>query len=179
MRGLYRAQAIITISKYTHQTLIQFCQISPEKIQVVDCCVDTRIFQPVPITEDLLRKYTLTREFQYILYVGSEDPRKNLAILVEAFAKVRRELPKVRLLKAGAAHFPKERSKLLENIAQLGLSDQIFFLDQVPEEDLPQLYNIASVFVLPSIYEGFGLPALEAMACGMSSSVVKVSKLSE
>jgi glycosyltransferase involved in cell wall biosynthesis len=179
LRGLHRAQAIIAISEFTRQTLIQSCKILPEKIRVIYRCIDTRHFRPLPIPDEFLQKYGLKRELQYILYVGSEDPRKNLGTLVEAFAMVRHELPNVRLLKAGAAHFPEQREKLLRQIAQLGLGDQVLFLDHVPEEDLPQLYNASSVFVLPSWYEGFGLPALEAMACGIPAVVSNASSLPE
>jgi len=177
--GLRQAQAIIAISNYTRQTLIENCRIRPEKVHVVYRGIDLDIYRPRPVNEALLNRYGLKRELQYILYVGSEDPRKNLATLIDGFARVRQRLPGVRLLKVGAPHFPQERQKLLARIDQLGLQEDIHFLDQVPEEDLPQLYNAASIFVLPSWYEGFGLPALEAMACGVPAVVSDAASLPE
>jgi glycosyltransferase involved in cell wall biosynthesis len=102
----------------------------------------------------------------YVLFVGSESPRKNLGNLFRAFALVRSRLPGVQLLKVGAAHFAHERHRLLALIEQLDLSDCVCFLDHVPEEELPLFYNAAHLVVMPSLYEGFGLPALEAMSCG-------------
>jgi glycosyltransferase involved in cell wall biosynthesis len=101
-----------------------------------------------------------------LIYVGSEDTRKDLVTLVRALEQVRRELPEVELIKAGRAHCAEERQCLVALAAELGVLKAIHFLEDVPEEDLPQLYNLAELYVTPSPYEGFGFPLLEAMACG-------------
>jgi glycosyltransferase involved in cell wall biosynthesis len=100
------------------------------------------------------------------LYVGSDDPRKNLITLIRAFAIVKRSLPDAKLLKVGTEDFPGERLHLLRRVEELGLKNDVIFIKQVAEEDLPLFYNLARVFVFPSLYEGFGLPLLEAMASG-------------
>jgi glycosyltransferase involved in cell wall biosynthesis len=111
-------------------------------------------------------RYALPEGPRYLIYVGSEDPRKNLPALVRTLAEVRRNLPDVELIKVGRPHFAHERCRLVELADQLGVHTAIHFLDDVPEDDLPALYNLAGVCVIPSLYEGFGLPVLEAMACG-------------
>jgi glycosyltransferase involved in cell wall biosynthesis len=100
------------------------------------------------------------------MYVGSEDPRKNLATLVRALARVRATLPNVELIKAGLSHCAEERERLLQLATELDVRAAIHFVEDIPEEDLPLLYNVAEVYVTTSPYEGFGLPLLEAMACG-------------
>jgi glycosyltransferase involved in cell wall biosynthesis len=89
-----------------------------------------------------------------------------VAGLIRAFARVRSRLPAAQLVKVGAPHFTAERQLLLNLVDELGLDGSVRFLDHVPDEDLRLFYNVATVFVLPSFYEGFGLPALEAMSCG-------------
>lgn len=164
--GLRRATGLIAISEYTRQTLVSALGFRTERIRVVYRAVDTEVFRPLPVPLAFKQKYGLDGEHPYVLYVGSEDPRKNLEGLIRAFAIVREHVPAARLLKAGAAHFESERERLLCLVDELNLRDSVCFLDQVPDADLPLLYNAVSVFVLPSFYEGFGLPALEAMSCG-------------
>lgn len=93
LKGLHRAQAIIAISHYTRQTLIEEINCRPEKVHVVYRAVDTEVFKPLPVPETFRQEYALDQGLQYILYVGSEDPRKNLATLIEAFAQVLHEFP--------------------------------------------------------------------------------------
>jgi glycosyltransferase involved in cell wall biosynthesis len=99
--------------------------------------------------------------------------------LVKAFALVRAELPQARLVIAGTPHFGPASLAIKQLIDKLGLERQVIALDEVPDADLPQLYNCANVFVLPSLYEGFGLPALEAMACGVPVIVADATSLPE
>ncbi|MBM4430138.1 MAG: glycosyltransferase family 4 protein [Chloroflexi bacterium] len=166
LRALRRADRLIAISDYTKSCIIQALNYPEERIHVIHRAVDTAVFRPQPVPAVFRQKYGLPEKSPYILYVGSEDPRKNVATLLRAFAHVQQQVPNAVLLKAGAAHFGPERQKLLRLAADLGLLAAVRFLDQVPDDDLPLLYNAATVFVLPSFYEGFGLPALEAMSCG-------------
>jgi glycosyltransferase involved in cell wall biosynthesis len=101
-----------------------------------------------------------------VLYVGSEDPRKNLPRLLEALTLVRERLPSVKLIKIGSPQYLSLAKRLRERIKELGLSEAVLWCEHVSDQDLAQFYNVGDVFAFPSRYEGFGLPLLEAMACG-------------
>jgi glycosyltransferase involved in cell wall biosynthesis len=164
--GLRRADALVAVSNYTKQTVVEALGIAPERIHVVHEVVEHERFRPLAVPETFRAKYGLDNGTQYILHVGSDDPRKNLASLVRALAQVKRQVSHVKLLKVGAPHFERERQRLLALVAELGLQDDVLFFGQVPEAELPLFYNVADLLVMPSLHEGFGLPVLEAMACG-------------
>jgi glycosyltransferase involved in cell wall biosynthesis len=166
LRGLKRARALIAISEYTKRCLVEALGYPAERIHVVHRAVDRTAFRAMPVPPGFWQKYGLEPGRPMVLYVGSDDPRKNLPTLVRAFALVHQQSPEAVWVKAGAPHFRSEREKLLQLVAELGLLGNVRFLDDVLDEDLPLLYNAAHVLVLPSLYEGFGLPALEAMSCG-------------
>lgn len=166
LHALRRAERLIAISRFTKRCVVEAVGYPPEQIYIVYRAVDTEQFKPLVVPTAFRQKYGLVADQRYILYVGSEDPRKNIETLLQAFGIVQQQVPTARLIKAGAAYFPAQREKLVKLVAELGLDGKVCFLDHVPEEDLPLLYNAADVFVLPSLYEGFGLPALEAMSCG-------------
>jgi glycosyltransferase involved in cell wall biosynthesis len=166
IRGLRKADRIVAISHYTKRTLVEALDISPERIDVVYPTVDPTTFRPSGVSPSFLHRYGLREDRPYVLFVGSEDPRKNLSRLLEAFRMVRERLGDVELIKVGAPHFVAERRGLVEQLARWELTEHVVLLDQVPEQDLCDFYRIAKVFVMPSLYEGFGLPAAEAMACG-------------
>lgn len=166
LKGLRRAAAIVAISEFTKGTIVQMTSYPADRIHVVYRAVDRAVFKPLPVPDGFRRKYGLEVGVASILYVGSEDPRKNVEGLIRAFARVRDRVPGAQLAKVGAAHFPVERQRLLSLVDELGLDGRVRFLDHVSDDDLPLFYNAARVFVLPSFYEGFGLPALEAMSCG-------------
>jgi glycosyltransferase involved in cell wall biosynthesis len=111
-------------------------------------------------------RFGLAGDCKVVLYVGGEGPRKNLPRLLRAFARVKAALPGVKLIKAGAADLPAWHDRLLTLRSELALDDDVLFVNHLPEEDLVAFYNLADLFVFPSLYEGFGLPPLEAMACG-------------
>jgi glycosyltransferase involved in cell wall biosynthesis len=166
LAGLRRADALVVISQYTKATLVEVLGLPEERIHVIYPAIDHGRFRPVNVTDEFRERYGLARDVPYVLYVGSEDPRKNLSTLVRAIASVREDLPAVTLLKVGRAQFSKERKRLLQLIDSLGLEDNVRFMESVPDVDLPSFYNLAGVCVMPSLYEGFGLPMAEAMACG-------------
>ena len=179
MAGLRRADALIADSHYTKRSVVQHLGIPAERIDVIHLGIDHERFRPREVTDELRARYRLPAGPRYLIYVGSDDPRKNLATLLRALAELRRALPDVRLIKVGRAHFAAERTKLLALAAQLGVADAIHWLDDVPEDDLPALYSLADVCVMPSLYEGFGFPVLEAMACGTPVVAAKASSLPE
>ena len=164
--GLKRANHLIAVSEYTKECVVKHLGIRPEKISVIYNGIDHERFRPSTVPAAIREKYHLPPERRYLIYVGSEDPRKNLIALIGALAKVRNELPNVELIKVGRAHFKREREHLIKLADQLGVRTTIHFVEDVSENDLVLLYNLAEVCVMPSLYEGFGFPVLEAMACG-------------
>jgi glycosyltransferase involved in cell wall biosynthesis len=166
MAGLRHADHLVTVSEYTKQCVVAHLGLPPEKISVVYSGVDHQRFRRLPVPADVRERYKLPEGHRYLLYVGSEDPRKNLVTVVRALAEVRREQPDVELVKVGLSHFDQERQRLIELATTLGIRTAIHFLEDLPESDLPLLYSLADVYVTPSPYEGFGFPVVEAMACG-------------
>ena len=166
MTGLRRADLIIANSAFTRKCLVEKLGIRAGKIRVVHLGVDHQRFRPVPVSKDLRARYALEEARPHVLYVGAELPRKNLPVLLQAIARVKQNLPRVKLIKVGGPEYLPRHGRLLALIAALGLRENVRFTGHVPPAHLAQLYCLADVFVLPSLYEGFGLPVLEAMACG-------------
>lgn len=179
MVGLYKADALLADSHYTKRCMVAQLGISAERITVVYLGVDAQHFRPLTIPTEIYTHYDLPTQRRYLIYVGSEDPRKNLTTLLFALAQVRAWHIDVHLLKVGPAHFADERQKLVSLADELGLTESIHWLDAVPETDLPFLYNLATLCVMPSRYEGFGFPVLEAMACGTPVVAADASSLPE
>ncbi|MGH9454027.1 MAG: glycosyltransferase family 4 protein [Terriglobia bacterium] len=165
-RFLQSANRIIADSDSTKQDLINLVGVPKDRIQTVYLGV-SESFRPHDRASSaayINQKYGTTPN--YLCAVGTVEPRKNLPNLIRAFAALRERhnLP-VQLVIAGARGW--KNSAVFETMRSLHLTDQqVRFLGFVPDEDLPILYSGAQLFVLPSIYEGFGLPLLEAMACG-------------
>jgi glycosyltransferase involved in cell wall biosynthesis len=176
--GLKRADRLIANSAYTKQCIVDVLRIAPSKITVAYPGLDHELFQPLSAPDRIREKYRLAEGQRYLIYVGSEDPRKNLITLVRALAHIRRELPEVALIKVGRSHSEPERKRLLDVAAELGVREAIHFLEHVPDTDLPALYNLADVYVTPSV-EGFGFPVLEAMACGTPVVCAKIGSAPE
>jgi len=122
-----------------------------------------------------LKRYVIERP--YILYVGSLEKRKNLPRLLEAYAYLRETLPGWKLVIVGGRKWKSD--PIYKAVQRLGLEPHVIFTGFVAEEDLPALYNGADLFVFPSLYEGFGLPVLEAMACGTPVVTSNTSSLPE
>jgi len=123
----------------------------------------------------ILHQYGIKDPF--ILYVGTLEPRKNIPTLIHAFAKVKKDGFPQKLLLIGGKGWKYE--EIFSAINELSLTDQILIPGYVPDEDLVYFYNVADLFVYPSLYEGFGLPPLEAMACGTPVITSNKSSLPE
>ncbi|MCX7855712.1 MAG: glycosyltransferase family 4 protein, partial [Anaerolineae bacterium] len=165
-RALNRADGLIVDSAYTRETVARVLGYPPERIWAVPLGVDPALFAPRPVPPEFDARYGLDRRCRYVLYVGSENPRKNLPFLLRAFARLHQDMPNVRLIRVGAVQYLPQARALEREVRELGLTDAVLHFSAVPDEDLVLFYNRADLFVFPSLYEGFGLPVLEAMACG-------------
>ena len=166
MSNLRRADRIIADSDYTRRMLIEKLRISTEKIRVILLGLELDVFKPGVVTDEFKAQYRIEPGYKYVLYVGSEMPRKNLSRLLEAFAIVKSKNANVRLIKIGSPNQSRHYMKLQDQIYKLNLQNEVILQDHVSRDDLISFYNLADVFVFPSLYEGFGIPPLEAMACG-------------
>ncbi len=166
MTGLRRADMVISDSQFTKRTVVEALGLVSDRIQVVPLGVAHEVFRPQPVPDAFLERYGLDPRLRYILYVGSENPRKNLPRLVHAFARVRASLPQARLIKIGSPEYGPQAESLRAQVREMDLGGAVLFYDHVPDHDLALFYNLAGLFCFPSLYEGFGLPPLEAMACG-------------
>jgi len=186
-RSVRRADLILADSQNTKDDLVELLGVSPDKIEVVYPGVDGR-FRPIEdeaLLEGVRRRYNLPPHF--VLSLGTLEPRKNFVRLIEAFASMQVgkwasgqkadletcKLANLQTCKPANLHLVIAGGKgwlyegILRRPEELGISDAVLFLGFIPDEDLPALYNLADLFVYPSLYEGFGLPPLEAMACGV------------
>jgi len=192
--ALRAASCVIVISQATRRDLLTLYHLLPQKVTAIPLAADGG-FNPLPPTEvERVRcKYSLPED--YLLYLGINKPHKNLVRLIDAFSRItRRPEPFVpgpkdqgpveghhasrfTLVIAGAwdSRYPEPRQRA----QALGLENVVRFLGPVPEADLPALYSGATLFVFPSLYEGFGLPVLEAMACGTPVVCSNTSSLPE
>ncbi len=163
-----RAKAIITVSQASQRDIVRYLHVPPERVHVTYEAA-SEAFQPLEDETQLAairQKYGLPE--RYLLYLGGFDQRKNVPVLLRAFALLARRQSQARLVIAG--QLPTRDSPLFPDprrlTKELGLDDKVVFTNWVPEEDKPALLSGATAFVFPSLYEGFGLPAIEALACG-------------
>ena len=160
-----RADRVIAISEATRQDIITRLHVAPERVERIYCGVESR-FHPMDNKQEtraLRQKWRL--EDGFILYLATIEPRKNLIRLIDAYAEIRRRrATKLPLVLAGGAGWGVDL--IARRAEETGLGDDIRFVGFVPEHEMPLWYNAADLFVYPSEYEGFGLPALEALACG-------------
>lgn len=177
-----QAHAIIADSECSKRDIVRLLGIPPQRVRVIYLAAEER-FQPVQDEAWLAgmrRHYGLPE--RYVLYLGGFDQRKNVPTLIRAFARAREALGDSHCLVI-AGQLPERESPLFPDprrvVAELGLEEAVVFVGWVAEEDKPTLYSGATCFVYPSLYEGFGLPPLEAMACGVPVIASDASSLPE
>lgn len=161
---LRRANAVITISAHAQQEILKLFPYLEGKVHVTQLA-PSPLFRHVSdrkALDSVRARYGIHSDF--VLAVGNLQPRKNLLRLVRAFASVRAEIGPVQLVIVGKEQW--KSSSLYETVRRLGLEREVIFPGYVPDENLVPLYSAARMLAYPSIYEGFGLPILEAMACG-------------
>jgi glycosyltransferase involved in cell wall biosynthesis len=163
--ALNAAQLTIAVSQSTKHDLQRFFHARSDRIVVVPEGVDDH-FKPPPRAELERVRAQYALPGRYLLYFGSNKPHKNLRRLVEAFARSSSSDRATGIGLVIAGHWDQRYPQAQELAAQLNLRDRVRFIGPVKDADLPALYGGAEVFVFPSEYEGFGLPVLEAMACG-------------
>lgn len=171
------ATAVVTVSQCSKRDLSHYLHIPDEHIHVIAEGVDTRFS---PVADDRRREAVLARygiKPPYLLYVGGISARKNIVRLIEAAVLVRRRHPEIRLVLAGSKQW--RTASIDRALARADLDDTVYCTGYVDDDDLPSLYSGAEVFVFPSLYEGFGLPVLEAMARGVPVATSARGSLAE
>ena len=171
------ASRIIAVSETTRRDILELTGISPVKVVVIYPGLDTQ-FHQVPETDLTRIARRLDISDPFVLYVGSLHHRRNIGRLIQAFAAVKEKLRLPhKLVLSGLNQF--QFSELEQWIADTQLVNEVLYFGYVTDEELVALYNLAEIFVFPSLYEGFGLPVLEAMACGTPVVTSNVSSLPE
>jgi glycosyltransferase involved in cell wall biosynthesis len=175
--AIRQAASIVTVSDSARRDLLRLHGVPADRVSVVHEAAGPA-FRPIDDRAGLERvraRYRLPARFA--LYVGTIEPRKNLSRLVEAFAEARARGMSHQLVCVGPYGWSSR--DLSGRIERLGLKDSVHFTGYARFADLPALYNLAEFFVFPSLYEGFGLPVVEAMACGLPVITSKTSSLGE
>jgi glycosyltransferase involved in cell wall biosynthesis len=178
MRSLQRATMVITVSNSTMQDAHELANIPLEHMQTVYTCIDER-FSNV-LQEEELRAFRAQQGLTngFILYLGTLEPRKNLTMLIEAYAQIRQQYDvREKLVLAGGKGWLYD--EIFAKVCQLGLESEVVFPGFVADSEQATWYRAASVFAYPSLYEGFGLPVAEALACGVPVVTSNVSSLPE
>ena len=158
-----RAAAIVAVSEATRRDLVQFYGVDPAKVTVVYEAAATH-FQPAPLARIAAVRDSYHLPPRFLIHLSTIEPRKNLMRLLDAFQILRRSFPDLHLLLAGGRGWLDD--DFFARIAAEGLGEVVRPLGWVPDEDLPAIIGAAALAVQPSLYEGFGLPILEHMACG-------------
>lgn len=177
-RALARADHVLADSEATRRDAIRLFGLSPDRISVVGAGVDAR-FRPLDraTLRDVADRYGLS-DVPFVLTVGTLEPRKNIEGLIRGFAIARQSAAfPHHLVIAGGRGWLYET--IFATVEHHNLGDYVHFLGFVPDADLPALYNLADLFAYPSHYEGFGLPVLEALACGTPVLCTDTSSLPE
>ncbi|OGH43498.1 MAG: hypothetical protein A3I49_00315 [Candidatus Levybacteria bacterium RIFCSPLOWO2_02_FULL_37_11] len=169
--SIKRAKAVITISESSKNAIIEEYKLASDKVHVVYPGIKELINNREINMTDLQKKYGIKKNF--ILFVGTIQPRKNIARMVEAISQI----PELELIVVGKKGWQYEG--ILDSPRKFGVENRVKFLEFVPDEELSELYKNAICFVLPSLYEGFGLPILEAMKYGCPVVTSNTSSLPE
>ena len=175
--AIQQASAIVTVSNSARRDLLRLHGVPADRVAVVHEAASPA-FRPIEdreLLDSMRSRYGLPRHF--MLYVGTIEPRKNLTRLMTAFAEARKAGIAQELVCVGPYGW--SSGDLAGHIEALGIKSAVHFTGYLPFEDLPAIYNLADFFAFPSLYEGFGLPVVEAMACGIAVLTSNTSSLGE
>ena len=168
--SIEKAHKIIAVSKATKKDVMKFYNISDDKIEVIYNGYEKQAQSSKLKAQNYNLKLKTIKPPKYILYVGTLQPRKNITILIKAFKLFKRENEDFKLIITGKKGWLFDQ--IFQQVRDLRLEKEVIFTDYVSDDELTYLYRNAFCFVLPSLYEGFGIPILEAMsfACPVISS---------
>lgn len=172
-----RALRVIAVSESTRRDVMAFCGVPGERVVTIPNGVD-EAFHPADAAEVVEFRRNRRLPERFILYLGTLEPRKNLETLIDAYAALRarqQAIPKL-VIAGGKGWF---FDTIFARVAKLGLADEVLFPGYIPGAELPWWYRAAELFAYPSRFEGFGLPVLEAMACGTPVITTTSSSLPE
>lgn len=179
-QSVEQSAAVITISESSKDDIVEHYKVKRSKVTVAYPGYDHTVFRPISDKskiEEIQKKYKISGD--YIVFIGTIQPRKNLIRLIEAMAKI----DNLKLVVIGKTTGEGKQGWMYDQIlrrpGELGIDDRVIFAGFVPTEDMPYLLNGAKAFACPSLWEGFGIPAVEAMACGTPVVVSNVSSLPE
>lgn len=174
-----RADKIITVSENTKNDIIKFLKVPKEKISVTfetyNECYDSDIKKED--SKKILDKYGINKN--YFLFVGMIEPRKNILSILKAFIELDEELDEDLVIVGKKGWYYREIEEFMENIKNKRLKNRIIFTGFVSEKELVSIYKNAEIFIYPSFYEGFGIPPLEAMVCGVPVITSNTSSIPE
>lgn len=163
--GLKRARHIVTIANHAKDDIARTFNMPASKITVIHPCVDYKRYYPKR-DRGVLKQYGIKRE-RVLLYIGSEEPRQNVDKIILALDILVKQGHDIKFVKVGRPQWHGGRERLEKLIKQFGLEGRVVFTDYVEEELLPMYYNAADIVLYPCAYTGWGLPPMEAMACGV------------
>ena len=173
-----KANRILTVSEASKRDILRFFDVRPEKVAVIYNAIDERFLAPADPARMELVKQRYQLDHPFVLYVGNIKPHKNIERLIDAFGRARQRCPdRLKLIIIGdeISKYP----ALRQSVHKHKLDKHVRFLGFQSAETLSALYRLADAFIFPSLYEGFGLPPLEAMACGTPVVASNVSSLPE
>jgi len=178
-KSIKRADLVLADSAFTRQEILHFYDCPADKVRVLYAGVDTRVYHPgIPSDTIASAKEKYGIKGDYILYMGTLEPRKNIERLLEAYIQLANKRPDVPpLVLVGRKGWMYDG--IFQKITEHGIQERVLFTGYVPEADKPALLSGALFFCFPSLYEGFGLPPLEAMACGTPVLVSDAASLPE
>jgi glycosyltransferase involved in cell wall biosynthesis len=181
-----QAQLLLTVSEYSKKRIIEYYNIHNSHVQVISEGPSS-VFTVIPWNQEMhtvLRRFQVYPDIRFLLYVGGISPHKNLRVLVDAYNELIRDLrySDTKLFLVGdyqTDSFYSDYTSLKSHINQLGLDEKVIFTGYIKDNQLAYFYNAASLLVFPSLEEGFGLPVIEAMACGTPVAASNAGSLPE
>ena len=174
----HQADRILTVSEASKRDILRFFTVSPDKVSVIYNAIDERFLTPANAERMELVRQRYQLDHPFVLYVGNIKPHKNIERLIDAFGRARSQCPdglKLIIIGDELSKYP----GLRQSVHKHKLDKHVRFLGFQPTETLAAFYRLARAFAFPSLYEGFGLPPLEAMACGSPVVTSNVSSLPE